>query len=456
MGNNQPSSSSTSTPSSSSEFRAVGPSDGASRQPPSDQQVDEVFATVLDAYQSKLEEIQNKAREGSQDGNDASKTNWLIDEELLMLRLRAKLQEHTSFAMSASATVCQNVTECIHQTPLVQIKGVDDTPLQAEVVAKVEYLNPGCSVKDRIALSMIEDAELKGLLVPGHTTVIDITSGNTGIGLGVVCAAKGYKCIQVIPEPMSIERRAVMLALGVEVVVTSGASGIAGAIKKYLELVQQYGNNGWSPRQFDNPANLQAHIHHTGPEIWEQCGGRIDAIVAAYGTGGTVSGITTYLRQKNPNFRAICVEPMESSLLSGDAPAPHGIQGIAPPFVPDNTKVELFDEVLRCPTSEAMATSRALASRQGLLCGISAGANVWAALKVAQRPEMRGKRIVTILPSGAERYLTTPLYEPLMQQARELPLSPIDDSIVISGINFNTLETLQKDGKIRDGFRVSS
>lgn len=419
---------------------------GPSAVAPTDSQVGEVFDALVGAYQTRLGEIQRK-------------TN--VDEELLLLRLRDKLQDHIHFAMQVSATVCQNITECIHQTPLVQIKGdhsgdgENDTPLLGEVVAKVEYLSPGFSVKDRIALSMIEDAESRGVIQPGHTTVIDITSGNTGVGLGVVCAAKGYRCVQVIPEPMSIERRAVMLALGVEVIVTATVDGITGAFKKYVEVVQQYGEKGWSPRQIDNPANLQAHIDHTGPEIWEQCGGKVDAVVAAFGTGGTVSGIATYLQQKNPDFRTICVEPMESSMLNGDSPAPHGIQGIGPPFIPDNAKVDLFDEVIRCQTVDALETARSLASREGILCGISAGANIWAALQVARRPEMRGKRIVTVLPSAAERYLTSPLYEPLMQQARNLPLSPIDDSVVISDISFNTLETFRKAGKIRDGFRVS-
>lgn len=339
---------------------------------PTDTQVKEVYAALVSTYQDKIKDLQRSG----------------IDEELLFQRLRAKLQETQPSALGV-ARIDSDITGCINQTPIVKIRAAnagEGSGAAAEVVAKVEFLSPGFSVKDRIALSMVEDAEMKGLIKPGETTVIDITSGNTGVGLGVVCAAKGYKCLQIIPEPFSVERRALMMALGVEVVVTPMAAGIGGALKKYCELLQSYGDNGWSTRQFDNFANIEAHLRHTGPEIWEQCGGKIDAIVAGYGTGGTISGVTSFLRQKNPSFKAICVEPMESSLLNGDNPGPHGIQGLAPPFVPDNVKVELVDEVIRCPTAEALNMARALAQNEGILCGISAGANVWAALQVAKAP----------------------------------------------------------------------
>jgi cysteine synthase A len=344
------------------------------------------------------------------------------------------------------------VTECFHETPLVEICPASDTT--AQVVAKLEYLSPGGSIKDRIALNMMEDAERRGIIHPGRTTVVDLTSGNTGIGLGVVCASKGYTCIQVMPEPMSVERRALMLAMGVDLIITPKEAGINGALKKYFEVLRSLGEDGWSPRQFDNPANIAAHVAHTGPEIWEQCDGRVDAIVAAYGTGGTVSGVTQFLRDKNPNFLAITVEPMESSNLSGDAPAPHGIQGISPPFLPDNVKTELLDQVVRVSTEQALDTSRGLARTHGILCGISAGANVCAALQVASRPEMAGKRIVTVLPSAAERYLSTPLYADLMEDAKNLKMSSIDDSIEVKGVRMNTRQSLDEAGKIRQGFKV--
>jgi cysteine synthase A len=379
-----------------------------------------------------------------------------VDHTLLLHRLRVKLHETACETGAKSAfgppRVASNVTECIHETPLVEICPASDT--SAQVVAKLEYLSPGGSIKDRIALHMVEDAERRGIIRPGRTTVVDLTSGNTGIGLGVVCASKGYSCIQIMPEPMSLERRALMLAMGVDLIITPKESGIAGALKKYFEVLHSLGEAGWSPRQFDNPVNIAAHVAHTGPEIWEQCDGRIDAIVAAYGTGGTISGVTQFLRGKNPNFLAITVEPMEGSNLNGDAPAPHGIQGISPPFICDNVKTELLDQVVRVNTEQALDTSRSLARTHGILCGISAGANVCAALQVASRPEMAGKRIVTVLPSAAERYLSTPLYAGLMEDAKSLELCVIDDSIEISGIGMNTRQTLNEAGKIRSGFKV--
>jgi cysteine synthase A len=303
---------------------------------------------------------------------------------------------------------------------------------------------------------MMEVAEREGTIAPGVHTIVDITSGNTGIAYGMVAAAKGYDAIQIIPEAYSVERRALMMAMGVKVIVTKKEDGITGAMKAYKEILDELGGRGWAPRQFDNPANLKAHIEHTGPEIWEQCGGKIDCVVAAMGTGGSLSGITRYLRSKNPNFRSIAVEPMESSLLNGDKPGPHGIQGIGPPFLAGNVLVEEIDEVIRCPTEVAMATARDLARTEGIACGISAGANVWAACQVAKRPEMRGKRIVTVLPSAAERYFSTALYESLMEEAKALPLATYRPETSIDGlIMLRSLEDVREAGTVfRPGFKV--
>jgi cysteine synthase len=423
--------------------------------PPTDEQVDAIYRALVDAYDQATSTMTVDGDDGDGD------TPATLDRALVLRRLLVKLhddslQESTTTTTAISAFrppfVAANVTECIHGTPLVEICPASET--SAQVVAKLEYLSPGGSVKDRIALSMIQDAETRNLIQRGKTTVVDLTSGNTGIGLGVVCASLGYKCIQIMPEPYSIERRAIMMATGVHVIVTPASAGLAGALKKYLQVLRELGSDGWSPRQFDNPANLVAHVEHTGPEIWEQCDGRVDAVVAAYGTGGTVSGTTQYLRSKNPAFVAIAVEPTESSLLNGDPPGPHGIQGISPPFVAENVKTELLDQVVRVSTSQAMETSRTLARTHGILCGISAGANVCAALQVASRPDMAGKRIVTVLPSGAERYLSTALYADLMEQATNLELASIDESVVVEGIGMRNRPSLEAAGLIRPGFQV--
>jgi len=256
-----------------------------------------------------------------------------------------------------------------------------------------------------------------------------------------------------------VERRALMMALGVTVKVSAKAEGFPGALKILRETMDALGpEKSWMPLQFGNPDNIKAHFETTGPEIWEQCGGKIDAIVAGYGTGGTLSGITRFLRSKNPNFRCYAVEPMENSQLNGDAPGPHGIQGIGPPFVPENIKVEEVDEVIRCPTASAMATARALAKSEGIAVGISAGANVWGACQVAARPEMRGKRIVTVLPSAAERYMSTALYKEILEDAKNLPMTSFDPSTVISETvksTMHTLESYKEAGTVfREGFRV--
>lgn len=407
----------------------------------------------------------------------------LSDRDLFMVRLRLALHEELPSAMGPPR-IDESIVGCIGETKLVRLnkmpsmlrsnysssssssssddqEGDDQKDNNAaEVVAKLEFTNPGLSVKDRIARKMIEAAERDCKIQPGVHTIVDITSGNTGVGWGVVAAAKGYDVIQIIPEPYSVERRALMMALGVKVLVSKKSDGFDGALKIYRETLNQLGpDKSWTPRQFDNPANIQAHFEHTGPEIWEQCGGKIDAIVAGYGTGGTLSGITKFLRSKNPDFRCYAVEAMESSLLNGDKPGPHGIQGIAPPFLPPNVRIEEINEVIRCPTSEAMKTSRALAKEEGIAVGISAGANVWGACQVANRPDMKGKRIVTILPSAAERYMSTPLYESIMEEAKNLPLSTFDPETKIDedlvAISMLTLASHKESGTIfQPGFKV--
>jgi cysteine synthase A len=401
---------------------------------PTDNEVTEVFEAIKKVFEEKASNVEDK--------------------ELLLMKLRAKLQEEAPSAMGC-ARIDLDISKSIGQTNLVRINKLF-MPRKAEVVAKVEFTNPGLSVKDRIAKSMIEDAEEKGLIKKGETVIVDVTSGNTGIAYGVVAAAKGYKAIQIIPEPYSVERRALMMALGVEVIVTKKEDGIPGAVKVYQETLDRLGDKGWAPSQFDNPANIAAHFNHTGPEIWEQCGGKIDALVAGMGTGGTLSGITRFLRTKNPNFLCVGVEPMEQSLLNGDKPGPHGIQGISPPFLPVNAQVELIDEVVRCATADALQTSRDLAQQEGIACGISAGANVWAACQLAQRPEMAGKRIVTILPSAAERYFSTALYQDVLAKAKALPLATFNPDTPISGIHMLTLASIKEKGtSFRPGFHVS-
>jgi cysteine synthase A len=246
-----------------------------------------------------------------------------------------------------------------------------------------------------------------------------------------------------------------IMSLGVEVTVSKKEDSIPGAIKVYQETLDKLGDKGWA--QFDNPANIATqHAEHTGPEIWEQCGGKVDAFVAGMGTGCTLMGVTQYLLSKNPNVLCIAVEPMEQSLLNGDAPAPHGIQGISPPFLPDNVQVDLIDEVIRCPTAIAFQTAKELATREGIACGISAGSNVWAACQLAKRPEMAGKRIVTVLPSAAERYFSTPLYADLVAEAKALPLATFNPETPTDGITRNTLASLKEKGvELRPGFHVS-
>ena len=302
------------------------------------------------------------------------------------------------------------VNDTIGDTPLVRINKLIP-PEHATVFAKCEFFQPLNSVKDRIGHAMIADGERQGKVGPG-THIIEPTSGNTGIALAFVCASKGYRLTLTMPESMSVERRALLRALGAEIVLTPAAEGMKGAIARAQDLVAA-NREAWMPQQFDNPANPAIHEATTGPEIWEDTGHDIDAIVTGVGTGGTITGVTRYIRRFNPNFQAFAVEPVHSPVLSGGQPGPHKIQGIGAGFVPKNLDTSLITEVVTVTNDEAFDWARKLARLEGLMVGISSGAHVCAAAKIAARPEFRGKRIVTILPSLGERYLSTPLFEGL-------------------------------------------
>lgn len=301
-----------------------------------------------------------------------------------------------------------SIIETIGQTPVVRIHRVIP-PSHAEVYAKCEFFNPMGSVKDRIGAAMIHAGEAAGL-INENTQIIEPTSGNTGIALAFVCAAKRYKLTLTMPETMSLERRAIVRALGAEVVLTPGTEGMKGAIAKALELAERT-PNAWMPQQFDNPANPAIHEATTGLEIWEALQGNVDAIVAGVGTGGTITGVSRFIKKHNPAFRVIAVEPANSPVLSGGRPGPHKIQGIGAGFIPRNLDTSLVDEVITVKDEDAFDWARRLAKAEGILAGTSSGANLWAAAQVAARPEFKGKRIVTILPSSGERYLSTPLFD---------------------------------------------
>lgn len=303
--------------------------------------------------------------------------------------------------------ILNNVLEKIGNTPLVRINRLNPGP--AEVVAKVEFFNPGSSVKDRIALGMIEAAEAAGVLAPGGT-VIEPTSGNTGIGLALVSALKGYHLILTMPETMSVERRKLAAAYGAEIVLTEGAKGMKGAIEKALELQKQLPGS-FIPQQFENAANPEYHFTHTGPEIWRDAEGKVDVFVAGVGTGGTVTGVGRYLRQQNPEVQLYAVEPDTSPVLSGGKPGPHKIQGIGAGFIPKVMDPSLLNGVIKVTAEEAGAAARAAARQEGLLVGISSGAALHAALELAKKPELAGKRIVALLPDTGERYLSTWLFQ---------------------------------------------
>ena len=303
----------------------------------------------------------------------------------------------------------QSILDLVGNTPLVELNRYKkEKGYKARLIAKVEYFNPIGSVKDRIASYIISESEKRGQLVPG-SVIIEPTSGNTGIGLSAVAAAKGYRIIITMPDTMSIERRNLLKAFGAELVLTPGAEGMKGAIKKANELAAEIPNS-FIPGQFTNPLNPAAHRLTTGPEIWNDTDGKVDIFVAGVGTGGTVSGVGEYLKSKNPNVKVIAVEPASSPVLSKGTPGPHKIQGIGAGFVPDTLNTEIYDEIITVENEEAFATSKTLARIEGLLVGISSGAAAFAATKVALRPENEGKTIVVLLPDTGERYLSTPVF----------------------------------------------
>ena len=308
--------------------------------------------------------------------------------------------------------IAKNLTDLIGNTPLLELSNYEQANgLEATVIAKLEYFNPAGSVKDRIGLAMVVDGEEKGLIKQG-TVIIEPTSGNTGIGLAFVAAAKGYRLILTMPDTMSIERRSLLKALGAELVLTPGAEGMKGAIRKAEELATQV-EHSYIPQQFKNPSNPEIHRRTTAEEIWRDTHGKVDIFVGGVGTGGTITGVGEVLKERNPNVQIVAVEPFDSPVISGGNPGPHKIQGIGAGFIPEILNTSIIDEIFKVKNDEAFATTRQLAATEGLLVGISSGAATFAATQLARRPENRGKTIVVLLPDNGERYLSTPLFQGL-------------------------------------------
>jgi len=302
--------------------------------------------------------------------------------------------------------IANSITDLVGRTPLIRLASLD-AGTGARIVGKLESFNPAGSVKDRIGLAMIEAAERDGTLTPGASVIVEPTSGNTGIALAFVAAAKGYRCILTMPETMSLERRTLLRAYGAELVLTPGTDGMRGAIARAQEIAAEI-PGAFVPQQFENPANPEVHRRTTADEIWNDTDGAVDVLVAGVGTGGSITGVGEVLRERKPGFTSVAVEPVDSPVLSGGQPSPHRIQGIGAGFVPAVLNTDVYDEVVQCAADDAFVMARRLARECGILCGISAGANVWAALQIAQRPESAGKTIVTFLCDTGERYLSTP------------------------------------------------
>ena len=307
------------------------------------------------------------------------------------------------------AKIYRNIAELIGNTPLLELTGMEKKyRLNCRLLAKLEYLNPTGSVKDRAALGMVRDALDRGILAPG-ATIVEPTSGNTGIGLAALAASEGFRLILTMPETMSVERRKILKAYGAEIVLTDGARGMEGAIEKAQELVKQIPGS-FLPGQFENPANARAHFETTGPELWRDTDGALDVFVASVGSGGTITGTGRYLKQQNPGIRVVAVEPETSPVLSGGSAGPHAIQGIGAGFVPDVLDTEVYDEILTVNNEDPFLMGKELAKTEGIQVGISSGATLYAALKVAERPESEGKTIVVLLPDSADRYYSTDLF----------------------------------------------